>query len=224
MARGALILRSVISASVKPFTANFAALYAVCEKASQRSTSQEPFNAIIWEQNAMKNRMMCVGSDVSTPFPVTGRVRNPPRQILTHATEETNVRISSRHAERIQRIVRAASGRNPYEIPAFCVFLLIVGLLAASAPRVTLAQSPAYHFTSIATLNEPAPGGGNFINDFEPWSINSSGDIAFVADLSTGGEGIFVDRDGQKSQIMRTGQSAPGGGTFAGGSLASAHP
>ena len=151
----------------------------------------------------MKNRMMCVGSDVSTPFPVTGRVRNPPRQILTHATEETNVRISSR---------------------PFCVFLLIVGLLAASAPRVTLAQSPAYHFTSIATLNEPAPGGGNFINDFEPWSINSSGDIAFVADLSTGGEGIFVDRDGQKSQIMRTGQSAPGGGTFAGGSLASAHP
>jgi hypothetical protein len=110
---------------------------------------------------------------------------------------------------------------HPKTVLARCsVSLLIVGWLAAYAPRIAAAQPAAYNFTQIATLGGAAPGGGTFINDFEPWSINSSSDIAFVADLSTGGEGIFVDRDGQKSQIMRTGQSAPGGGTFAGGSLA----
>jgi hypothetical protein len=31
-----------------------------------------------------------------------------------------------------------------------------------------------------------------FTNDFEPYAINASGSIAFVADLDTGGEGVFA--------------------------------
>jgi hypothetical protein len=109
---------------------------------------------------------------------------------------------------------------HPLAVLAKCgVTLLIVGSFAAYAPRITAAQPPAYHFTHIATLGDAAPGGGTFINDFEPWSINSSGDVAFAADLDTGGEGIFISRKGQISEIMRSGQPAPGGGTFSGGVL-----
>ena len=84
----------------------------------------------------------------------------------------------------------------------FGVCVLIVNLLAATAPGIALAQPPGYNFTHIATLGDSAPGGGKFINDFEPWSINSSGDMAFAADLDTEGEGIFISRKGQISEIM----------------------
>jgi hypothetical protein len=70
------------------------------------------------------------------------------------------------------------------------LYLAII-TLANYAPRAALAQPPIYQFVRIATLGDTPPGGGTFINDFEPWSINSSGDIAFAADLSTGGEGVF---------------------------------
>ena len=92
--------------------------------------------------------------------------------------------------------------------------------LTAFSPRISMAKPATYQFTLIATLGDTAPGGGEFINDFEPWSINSSGDVAFVADLSTGGEGVFVYRNGKILQIMRSGQLAPGGGVFTGFTVA----
>jgi hypothetical protein len=91
---------------------------------------------------------------------------------------------------------------------------LVAGLLAGNTPRVTLAQPPEFDFTLIVTLGDPAPGGGNFTFDFEPWSINNRSEVAFAADLTTGGEGVFLARKGQISEIMRSGQPAPGGGTF----------
>jgi len=97
---------------------------------------------------------------------------------------------------------------------AFGVALVVVGLLADSTPRVTLAQPNGFDITLIATLGEPAPGGGNFTFDFEPSGVNSRGDVAFTADLTTGGEGVFVGHEGQVSQIMRHGQPAPGGDIF----------
>ena len=72
-------------------------------------------------------------------------------------------------------------------------------------------------FEKIAMLGDPAPGGGSFTRDFEPYGLNSRGALAFVADLSTGGEGVFLlPRGGSSSAIAiaRIGQPAPGGGTF----------
>ncbi len=97
---------------------------------------------------------------------------------------------------------------------AFGVALVVVGLLADNTPSVTLAQPNGFDFALIATLGEPAPGGGNFTFDFEPWCINNRGEVAFAADLTTGGEGVFLGRKGQLSQITRSGLPAPGGGTF----------
>src|SRR5207248_7679443 len=88
----------------------------------------------------------------------------------------------------------------------------VVALTLALVP-VALAGLAGYSFTPIAFLGDPAPGGGNFINDFEPTAINNRGEVAFTADV-TMGEGVFVGLRGQLAQIMRSGQPAPGGGTF----------
>ena len=53
-----------------------------------------------------------------------------------------------------------------------------------------------YTFTEVTALGQPAPGGGTFVNDFEPSAINSSGALGFTADVSTGGEGVFIAKGG----------------------------
>ena len=60
------------------------------------------------------------------------------------------------------------------------------------------------------------------MSDFEPYGSNSRGDLAFVADLSTGGQGAFLLRKSGALlpfPLARQGQPAPGGGTFEGATL-----
>lgn len=81
----------------------------------------------------------------------------------------------------------------------------------------TVAAAPSTQFRVIATLGGPAPGGGTFVNDFEPGGINDRGEVAFLADTSTpgptGGEGGFISRGGELRQLVRTGDPVPGGHT-----------
>ncbi|MFQ5883270.1 MAG: esterase/lipase family protein [Candidatus Methylomirabilales bacterium] len=73
---------------------------------------------------------------------------------------------------------------------------------------------------------DPAPGGGTFrrlvVTDRPPPSINNQGAIAFLADIFIAGNqvpfrrGLFLaDPDGTLTLIARSGDPAPGGGTFA---------
>lgn len=88
---------------------------------------------------------------------------------------------------------------------AFAVAWIAVGTATDAAARAT-----GYTFTVLATLDT-----FNFANDFEPWSINNRGEVAFGADLpNTGGEAIYVADHGAITPIAQTGQAAPGGGTF----------
>jgi hypothetical protein len=74
------------------------------------------------------------------------------------------------------------------------------------------AASPGgYTFAEVTALGQPAPGGGTFVNDFEPSAINSSGALGFTADVSTGGEGVFIAKGGTITQVMRSFMPAPGG-------------
>jgi hypothetical protein len=97
------------------------------------------------------------------------------------------------------------------------IALLLVAGLSGTLPRDAQAKPPGYTFTLIATLGDkiPAQGGVTFVNDFEPGGLNSQGDMAFGADVSTGGEGVFLrPHNGQITQLERTGGAAPGGGSF----------
>ncbi len=103
-------------------------------------------------------------------------------------------------------------------VTAVCAVAMAAGL-AGAGPGAALADGSGYTFKQLATIPGMAPGGGGFINDFEPYAINAGGNAAFVADVDTGGEGIFVSRKGNVSQIARAGQPAPGGNTFEIGAL-----
>jgi hypothetical protein len=103
-------------------------------------------------------------------------------------------------------------------LPVFVgLHAILVKITAVIAITLTLALVPVafgYTFTPIAFLDNPAPGGGRFTFDFEPSALNNSGEVPFTADVTTGGEGVFVGLGGQLRQIVRSGQPAPGGGTL----------
>ncbi len=67
--------------------------------------------------------------------------------------------------------------------------------------------------TKIACPGDPAPGGGNFIHAILP-SITDQGQVAFEAEISPRGSGIFLYDGGKVRAIAREGDPAPGGGTF----------
>lgn len=73
-------------------------------------------------------------------------------------------------------------------------------------------------FTLIARDGDPAPGGGNFSLLFpDPRFgpvINNNGDVAFAAELSTGGRGVFLYHQGTLSRIAGPGDPSPDGSTF----------
>src|SRR5438093_4949338 len=93
---------------------------------------------------------------------------------------------------------------------------LIVAALVGVLPRSASATPAGYTFTPLAFLGDPVlgPTGGTFVNDFEPGGLNSHGDMAFGADASTGGEGVFLRHNGQITELGRTDGAAPGGGSF----------
>jgi hypothetical protein len=96
------------------------------------------------------------------------------------------------------------------------ITVLIAIIMTLALIRFVSGNPPGYSFTTIAVLDNPAPGGGNFTFDFEPTAINNQGELAFTADLTdmSGttdvGEGVFVGLRGQLIQVLRLGQPAPG--------------
>ncbi len=95
----------------------------------------------------------------------------------------------------------------------FALLVALILALVASTPRAALAQPPRFVFTALAFLGDPAPGGGSFTNDFEPGRISATGEVSFVADVTTGGEGAFLASRGKLSQVVRSGQTLPPGVT-----------
>jgi len=95
-----------------------------------------------------------------------------------------------------------------------CAAAVALVSIAYQSPHAALAAPPSYTIQLLAKVGDPLPGGGTFVNDFEGGAISANGDIAFGADVSTGGEGIFIRRGGQIIELARTGGAAPGGGTY----------
>jgi len=105
----------------------------------------------------------------------------------------------------------------PSSIAAIISLLFIAAIAGLTSVRVEAAP-PGYNITAVAFIGDPAPGpeGGLYFGDFEPYGLNERGEVSFAADLTTGGEGVFVGTPGHIQQIIRAGEPAPGGGTFGG--------
>ncbi len=98
--------------------------------------------------------------------------------------------------------------------------LFLAGMVLTAAAR-----SAPHHYTfkAIAYAGDPAPGGGTFTAGGEVGSafmnnwLNNNGVMLFSAGVTEppGGQGTFMRRNGQITQILRSGQPAPGGGVFA---------
>jgi hypothetical protein len=103
-------------------------------------------------------------------------------------------------------------------LAAITPVMLVAALAAGSMPSDALAEPTGYSFSPLVDLGDPTPGepaGGFFRNDFEPGGINNRGDVVFGADVTTGGEGVFLLKKGQTvSQLARSLNAAPGGGSF----------
>src|SRR6478752_3819238 len=79
--------------------------------------------------------------------------------------------------------------------PAGLPLLIVAAVL--SHPPITSGNPQGYSFKVIASLGDPAPGGGSFVNDFEPSAVQNGADVAFTADVSTGGEGVLLSATGR---------------------------
>jgi hypothetical protein len=97
-----------------------------------------------------------------------------------------------------------------------CLALAAIAILLLSAtPAGAIRLDPgAYTLHPLAFIGDAAPGGGTFNFDFEPSVINAQGEVAFTADVSTGGEGVFTAKNGHLTQITRSGLPGPGGVTM----------
>ena len=96
--------------------------------------------------------------------------------------------------------------------------LSLVGLCGMFSSNLQAAAPPAgyrgFDLTALAFLGDPALGGGNYTNDFEPSGLNNRGELGFAADLTTEGEGAFLMSAGRTIVMARNGLGTQGGATF----------
>jgi Matrixin len=95
----------------------------------------------------------------------------------------------------------------------------------APSHPVASPQGPPPGLGVIARLGDPAPGGGVYDpgGDIEPYTLTGRGQAMYAAEFFdpasfVGGEGAYV-ASGTPALAARTGQPAPGGGTFGAGVL-----
>src|SRR5262245_61904977 len=75
-------------------------------------------------------------------------------------------------------------------------------LAGDAGSALQLASAKTYSFTRLAAQGDAAPGGGTYSFDFEPGALNSRGQFSYAADVSTGGEGVFLGRGTSLVQIV----------------------
>src|SRR5205814_1857205 len=92
----------------------------------------------------------------------------------------------------------------------------IVGLLASVALHFVPGPAAAQvAVTPVVVSGSAAPAGGNYSN-FNSFTLNTSGQVAFNASLTGGSssQGIFAGPAGSPSTVALSGTAAPAGGNY----------
>jgi hypothetical protein len=66
----------------------------------------------------------------------------------------------------------------------------------------------------VARLGDAAPGGSAYVDLFEPYDLNDKSEALFAANVGSGGQAVITGAKGATTQLARSGEPAPGGGTF----------
>ena len=107
---------------------------------------------------------------------------------------------------------------HPHGIGLLTV-LALCGAVGSTGQGVS-ARADGFALAPIAFLDDPAPGGGAFLDVFESNLINNRGDVLFGSNVTANQEqGIFLvpRRANTIAEIARVGKPAPGGGVFGAG-------
>ena len=120
--------------------------------------------------------------------------------------------------ETARRLFGTAAGRAVQD--AFVGRGLIVPM-SVKARSAHPPQGPP-GFREIARLGTPAPGGGYYALDFEPYELRNDGVALYGANVTTGGEALFLGSRFDETELIRSGNPAPGGGVLGLGVLPSA--
>jgi hypothetical protein len=112
--------------------------------------------------------------------------------------------------------VKASGGRDISWFPSWNGSYIAVNdrrqvavlLSVGSQQELTLFDENATAGQRIVTLQEPAPGGGQFTN-VNRVALDNSGRVAFEAHLSNGNTGLFLWESSRLRRIFQTGDSGP---------------
>ncbi len=92
-----------------------------------------------------------------------------------------------------QKVIEDCSVPANLKPTAFTLLGLLTAVGVGLVPINLIAAGPPYDLRVVGYLGDPAPGGGAFVNDFEPTALNDRGQLAFTAEPATPGkEAVFV--------------------------------
>jgi hypothetical protein len=98
---------------------------------------------------------------------------------------------------------------------AWATLRVLFPLALLTAAAVPAGFAAGYNYKAIAYLDTPAPGGKNFVNDFEPGAISDKGELAFIVDYDTeSSEGLYLATEQGLITIVEPGKPATDGWSF----------
>src|SRR5690349_8317925 len=95
-------------------------------------------------------------------------------------------------------------------------------VLSTASTMSGRAQSAGqYSYTLLASLGDPAPGGGTLVDYFELGGLNNQRELAIAAGVTLPsapgfGEAVLLLRADRPRLLIRSGEVAPGGSVFGG--------
>jgi hypothetical protein len=159
------------------------------------------FSRALWDVN------LAIGRDAATTIVLESLFAFPPDVTFTEAATamiDTAQRLFGRAAARVVSNAFADRGIGQQPRPTH-------------PPHPPQGGAPG--FREIARLFQPAPGGIAYENVFEPYALNDRGQALFAADVSSGGQAVFLSDRSGVSLLARSGDPAPGGGDLGPGVL-----
>jgi hypothetical protein len=160
------------------------------------------FDGQIWSR-ALWDINQALGRDAANTLILEAQFGYPPHSTFADAARvnvETAQRLFGSHGAKVVRKAFHDRGITPKPVK-----------VVKTKPSKVKAPTGLHE---VARLGAPEPGGGAYVDVFEPYDLNDRSDALFASNVSTGGQAVFVADKKTVRQVARSGDTAPGGGVF----------